>query len=370
MDFESSVQTISWLRDRYREGSLQLKPPFQRKPVWTANQKCYLIESILMGLPIPEIYVQQVTSSEGDTVYAVVDGQQRVRTVLQFVGADEDPDEQEFNKFALDKLEADSEWRNLTFSELSEEAKKRFYGYRFSLRYLNTDSDDQVRDMFKRLNKFLTPLNAQELRNATYQGPFIKLVYRLADNEYWTENRFFTPAPIRRQKDAEYVSELLIGVLHGPQGGSAKLVDEYYERHEDYEDEFPDQKRAKKLFDETLAAIRIILPDIKESRWSNKADFYTLFVAMASLLRSKELPMDNILEIKKALIRLADEVDLRLSDEEAKVDKNVADYVRAVEKGVNDKRRRAGRQVALLNSIGSYFEEEPRTSDSTQTGIA
>ncbi len=98
MDFDSSMQSISWLRDRYREGSLEIKPPFQRRPVWTANQKCYLVESILLGLPVPEIYVQQITTADGDTTYAVVDGQQRVRTVLQFIGFDEDPDEQEHNK--------------------------------------------------------------------------------------------------------------------------------------------------------------------------------------------------------------------------------------------------------------------------------
>src|SRR5207249_10762674 len=108
MDFHSTEQTISWFRDRYREGSLEIRPPYQRKPVWVGRQKCYLIESILMGLPVPEIYVQQTTSADGSTTYAIVDGQQRIRTVLQFIGSDADPEEQAYNKFVLDKLDASS----------------------------------------------------------------------------------------------------------------------------------------------------------------------------------------------------------------------------------------------------------------------
>jgi hypothetical protein len=241
MTFDSSVQTIAWFRDRYREGNLKIKPPFQRKPVWVARQKCYLIESILRGLPVPEIYIQQTTTPEGQTTYAVVDGQQRVRTVLQFVGSEQDPEEADYNKFTLDKLDPSSDWANADFAGLTVDQKRTFYGYKFVVRYLNTDSDDEVRDMFRRLNKFLTPLKPQELRNATYSGPFVALVLQLADNEYWAENRIVTPAAIRRMNDVEYVSELMIGVLHGPQGGSAAIVDSYYQQYEDYEDLFPDQ---------------------------------------------------------------------------------------------------------------------------------
>src|SRR5579864_6539815 len=111
MNFDSSVQTIGWIRDRFREGTLKIKPPYQRKPVWVARQKCYLIESILRGLPIPEIYIQQTTSAEGDTEYAIVDGQQRIRAVLQFIGSETDPEEAIYNKFALDKL-IDSDWKD------------------------------------------------------------------------------------------------------------------------------------------------------------------------------------------------------------------------------------------------------------------
>jgi hypothetical protein len=362
MEFNSSVQTTSWFRDRYAEGTLKIKPPYQRKPIWTAKQKCYLIESILLGLPVPEIYIQQTTSPEGDTQYAIVDGQQRIRTVLQFVGSDTDESEQEYNKFALDKLRSDSKWRNMTFGELPGAQKKKFYGYTFAVRYLNTESDYEVRDMFERLNKYLTPLKPQELRNATYSGPFIKLAEKLADDEYWAENRIVSPASIRRMADVEFMSELLIGAMHGPQAGSARVIDEYYSKYEDYDDEFPNQRRIKALFDRVLLLIQKIFPDIKETRWRNKTDFYTFFVASASLLRSTILPNKAIKDIRHALDKFEKEIDTRLADEEAAVSKNAVDYVRAVEKGANDKKRRADRHLALLSVVKNYFKPKRKTS--------
>lgn len=358
MNYNSTEHPLSWFRDRYRDNTLKIKPPYQRKPVWAARQKCYLVESILMGLPVPEIYIQQTTSPEGETTYAIVDGQQRIRTVLQFIGSETDPDVQEFNKFVLDKLDDASKWKNLSFAELEQEEKKTLYGYKFAVRSLNTESDDEVRDMFRRLNKFLTPLKPQELRNATYMGPFIHLAEKLADSEYWAENRIVTAASIRRMGDVEFVSELLIGVLHGPQGGSERIIDEYYKQYEDYEDEFPEQRRTHKLFEETLVIIQQILPDIKETRWSNKTDFYTLFVGVASLLRTHDLPKANTTKVKKSLIEFEREIDRRLGNEEANVSKNAVDYVRAVEKGANDKRRRADRQEALLNVLRGFFKKK------------
>jgi hypothetical protein len=358
MNYRSTEHPLSWFRDRYRENTLKIKPPYQRKPVWAARQKSYLVESILLNLPVPEIYIQQTTSPEGQTEYAIVDGQQRIRTVLQFIGSEVDPEAQEFNKFILDKLEDNSRWKNLSFAELEDEEKKTFYGYAFAVRYLNTEDDNEVRDMFRRLNRFLTPLKPQELRNATYMGPFIHLAEKLADSEYWAENRIVTPASIRRMGDVEFISELLIGVLHGPQGGSERVIDEYYKQYEDYEEEFPDQRRAQRLFDETLGAIQQILPEIKESRWGNKTDFYTLFVALASLFKTHELPKANLAKLQHALVKFEREVDRRLANDDANVSKNAAEYVRAVEKGANDKKRRADRQEALLGVIREVFKRK------------
>jgi hypothetical protein len=355
MNYNSSEQNTTWFRDRNREGTLTIKPPFQRKPVWAAKQKCALIESILLELPVPEIYVQQIVSPEGVTNYAIVDGQQRIRTVLQFIGSETDPQQQEYNKFVLDKLPTDSAWKDIAFEDLSDEDRVKFYSYKFAVRYLNTNNDADVRDMFKRLNQFLSPLKPQELRNAMFGGPFVRLAVKYADDQYWAENRIILPAAIRRMNDVEFASELLIGVLHGPQGGAARDIDAYYEQYEDYDDEFPEQRKVVRLFNQTMELVRKILPKIKETRWSNKTDFYTLFVGLASLLRANSIRATSTAEMRKALEKFASDVERRLADESLRSSANVVSYVRAVEKGANDKKRRADRQEALFTILTPFF---------------
>lgn len=355
MNFNSTQHPLSWFRDRYLDQSLVIKPPFQRKPVWAARQKCFLIESILQHLPVPEVYIQMTTTADGSTTYGVVDGQQRIRSILQFVGAETDAAEMDSNRFVLDKLPADSRWANKTFADLSEPELRSFWSYRLSVRYLETDSDDEIRDMFMRLNRFLTPLNAQELRNAMFTGPFVTLSNRLANDEYWAENRIITPASIRRMGDIEFISELLIGVLHGPQGGSGKIIDAYYQQYEDYDEAFPDQRRAVERFKNTLSVIQTVFPDIKQTRWGNKTDFYTLFVAIASLLRTAKFVSGKAKRMRKRLDAFAQEVETRLSNEKASVSDSAVSYVRSVEKGANDKKRRGDRHILMLEVISPFF---------------
>jgi len=144
--------------------------------------------------------------------------------------------------------------------------------------------------------------------------------------------------------------------MHGVQGGSAKIIDEYYEQYEDYEDEFPEQRTSTELFDKTLETIKDIIPNIKKTRWSNKTDFYTLFVVIASLLRFGKQKKGKKKELRETLSKFAKEVKLRLADEDARVSEEAISYVRAVEKGANDKPRRSNRHKALLNIIEPYFD--------------
>lgn len=355
MKFESEKQNISWISNRYREGNLELKPSYQRKPVWALRQKCYLVESVLLGFPVPEVYMQATTTPEGVTTYDVVDGQQRIRALLQFIGNDKDAGEQDYNVFALEKLDVSSEYLGMTFDELSDDDKKQFWSYNITIRILHTSVEEEIREMFRRLNKNLTPLKPQELRNATYSGPFVKLSLELADEAFWAVKKIVSTAAIRRMADVEYVSELLIGTLHGPQGGSAKIVDSYYQKYEDYEEDFPSQRSTEKLFRETLKLIESFNA-LSESRWSNKTDFYTLFVTLASLLRDKKLKKSGEKAFWSSVQQFGLDVDSYLTNSKKKVRPFIISYSKAVEKGVNDKARRGDRHIALLEAIGHFFE--------------
>jgi len=84
MDSSATNQKISWFRKEDIAGNLDLSPDFQRRRVWTPEQSSYLIDTILSGLPIPELYIRSSSTPGGDSRYELVDGQQRIRSVLTF----------------------------------------------------------------------------------------------------------------------------------------------------------------------------------------------------------------------------------------------------------------------------------------------
>jgi hypothetical protein len=150
-------------RKTFLNDELELAAPFQRNPVWTDIQKAYLIDTILNGLPIPELYMQDVGNEDGDERHIVVDGQQRVRAVLDFIQG----------TYSLEGEEVTKKWRGLSFEELSPDEKKAVFGYKFVVRVLPPMEEEGIRKIFARLNRNVVALNEQELRNATYWGPFI-----------------------------------------------------------------------------------------------------------------------------------------------------------------------------------------------------
>ncbi len=336
MRYTTSHQAISWFNQRRIDKTLLLAPPFQRRPVWVTKQKQYLIDTILNDLPIPEIYVQRITDGSGNLSYTVVDGQQRTRAILDFIDG----------KFSLPE-DPNSEWSDCDFSELVDHRKKKFWNYSIIVRELEQTTNLEVRDLFKRLNKYVFALTPQELRNARYDGSFIKLMTELADNEYWAENRIVSTVAIRRMADIQFVSEIFIAMINGIQH-KTKTLDKYYEI---YEESFPNISEWKSRFIRTMEIIRRVLPDIRQTRWRNKSDYYSLFVAVSEYVDKYVFSDNNISVMSKELISLGRKIDEAVRKEGGSKLKNIALYAKAVMAGATDKDRRLIRHKILDNII-------------------
>jgi uncharacterized protein with ParB-like and HNH nuclease domain len=167
---QTTNRTISWFKKTHDNGELEMKPPFQRNPVWTVSQKSYLLDSILNSYPVPEIYMQEFIDEQGHERHVVIDGQQRIRACLEFIEG----------QFSL-KEEDSPSWASMYFEDLSGNDKKKIYSYTFIVRILPDTPDEEIRGIFLRLNKNVVALNAQELRQATYWGPFIKTMQEISD---------------------------------------------------------------------------------------------------------------------------------------------------------------------------------------------
>jgi len=111
----------------------------------------------------------------------------------------------------------------------------------------------------------------------------------------------------------------------------------------------------RRLFNRTLDSIQELFPEIKETRWHNKTDFYTLFVALGHLLRDHVLPERRMAACRRTLSQFSSEVGARLADEHAPARDVVIRYVRAVEKGSSERARRAARHQAMLEVISEFL---------------
>ncbi|WP_175783930.1 DUF262 domain-containing protein [Burkholderia ambifaria] len=334
-------RTVSWFRKAQLANELELAAPFQRNPVWTDVQKSYLIDTILNGLPIPELYMQDVGNEDGEERHIVVDGQQRIRAVLDYLQG----------HYSLEGDAVARQWRGAKFDDLSTDEKKTIFGYKFVVRVLPPLDEEGIRAIFSRLNRNVVSLNEQELRNATYWGPFIKTIQFMADDDpFWTESGIFSANDHRRMIDHEYISELAISVLHGPQNKKDKL-DHYYQL---YEESFEDRDELLRKFRATTSEISQLLPRLAGTRWRKKSDFYTLFLCLAERANQFPLSADDREEVAQRITEFGNRVDevTRLEEaDQVERDPDVTSYARAVARAASDRQNRINRANALNHFV-------------------
>ena len=337
-------RNAAWFKGAYDRDELDMKPPFQRNPVWVTRQKSYLIDTILNEYPIPEIYMQETVDEKGKVKYIIVDGQQRTRAILDFIEG----------KFCIDAKES-PDFADLFFDDLSGEQKRTFYKYNFVIRVLPDVPDEELRTIFQRLNKNVVSLNKQELRQATYWGPFLNTMNLISDKEYWGKIGVFTPNDIRRMLDVEYISELAISGLHGLQNKKDNL-DKYYAL---YEEEFEEEHELIELFDTVNNELLKILPDISNTRWSKKSDFYTIFNLFAKHFESLPLAKDKREIARVKLTEFGAEIDhfVKTEKSEVTVDYSIEtkEYVRGI-RATTDLGARKVRENGLAIKLTEIWE--------------
>lgn len=249
-------------------GTLMLTPKFQRRGVWNTAARSYLIDTLLLEKPVPPIYLRVVQSPKRDRVIReVIDGQQRLSAILDFVGG----------KYALSK-NVESPVAGLRFEQLSNAEQNRILHYPFICEVFHGMEDSEVLSIFARLNTHSVKLNAQELRNGRWFGHFKQLSFHLAFEHYkfWLEQRIFTDARIARMAEVELTSELLILGIAGLQD-KKKSIDFYYGK---FDEHFPDKGKHEARFRETVDRIVTACGTfLSESEFRRPPLFYTLFGA-------------------------------------------------------------------------------------------
>ncbi|WFP65480.1 DUF262 domain-containing protein [Mesorhizobium sp. WSM4904] len=249
-------------------GTLAISPKFQRRGVWSRAAQSFLIDTLLLGLPVPPIYLR-VTQDQGRKalVREVVDGQQRVSAILGFMR----------DKYALTK-NIESPYIGKRFSDLDQDAKDRISQYSLICEVFYGVEDSDILRIFARLNTHSVKLNAQELRNGKYFGQFKRSSYDLAVEhlEFWRKNRIFTEQGIARMQEAELTSELIIAMISGLQD-KKKSIDGFYAK---FDEEFPERGQVEDRFRKTIDAINVSVGDeLPSTEFRRVPLFYSLFTA-------------------------------------------------------------------------------------------
>lgn len=265
----SALDFSSWKAN----GQLAISPRFQRRQVWSQAAKSYLMDTIILGFPVPPIYIRIIKGQgKKPPVREVIDGQQRITAITEYVE----------NEFALSK-NIQSPHKGLKFDELPQEIRDRITSYSFICEVFQGISDEEVLAIFARLNTYSVRLNNQELRNGRYFGPFKQAAYQLAYSHltFWRNNKVFTETNIARMIEVEFTSELMIMLMDGLQD-KKKSIDVFYKR---YDDSFADRKRIESRFRKIIDEINEIFPEgLSNLQFRRTPLFYSLFSAIAHRL--------------------------------------------------------------------------------------
>lgn len=335
-DRHSTIQSIGWVRDIFCAGQLDLDPPYQRRSVWNRDFKQFFIDTILRNYPVPPIFVNMEVLEDGTNLYHVVDGKQRLLSILEFL-----KDEFPISRRSYSPPNLAGKY----FSQLEESTQKRFYSYFLRLEYFTGITDETVTEIFDRFNRNVQRLNAQELRHAKYSGAFISLMEQLADEPMWEDLRMFGKADIRRMRDVEYVSLMFSLIMHGIEDGD--LLDNHYAA---YDEEIPDVDEHLERYRAVQSMILRLEDIVRQTRLKNRADFYSLW---STLLEFTDDP--EVIEYGETGERLR-EFAAKVSEvpeleDPATAGRDAAAYSGAVRAGTTKQPNRELRKEILLRYI-------------------
>lgn len=208
--FEKQEQAEEQIRDLQKEISYNVKdypigyiidefsrerfyiPDYQREFVWREKNKCRFIESLILGIPIPFMFVCEMD----DGRYEIIDGAQRIQTIDTFIK----------NDFSLKKLEKLTLLNNFYYKDLPETQKWKLNNRSLRLIILEQDTSSDFRqEIFNRINTSWSKVNSAEVRRWTYKWEFMDFIANCATDEIFLELAKFSPDLVKRREPEELV---------------------------------------------------------------------------------------------------------------------------------------------------------------------
>ncbi|MBP7050903.1 MAG: DUF262 domain-containing protein [Phycisphaerae bacterium] len=279
LDFDYGDKTIQEFVLLYNNGQLNLEPGFQRDSVWTLSDRKKLIESLLQNYPVPSVFLYR-RDDNGNLRYDVIDGKQRLETVLMFQGAGRFRRQRFGAKLRLGPNEATEDW---DWQRLQKRGYgHRLMGYKFQTVEITGELADIV-NLFVRINSTGKRLTGAEKRHARFfHSEFLRHAGKLAEKKcsFFRENHILSAGQISRMKHVELVCELMASIQARGLINKKKALDGIIGGQS------VDPRRLRKAVQETIRVLNLVkrmFPDIRTTRFANSADFYSLFVLVSEM---------------------------------------------------------------------------------------
>lgn len=355
--FTRNTMTIKEIYDSFTKHSLIIDNSYQRRKVWMPQDNIRLIETILLNLIIPEIFLwpADINPDNGDTITHIVDGQQRINAIIDFVSG-----EYKLQAKYLLNNDTRADFANKAFSDLTPELRTHIWMYNLSI--VNIDRSctiDDVKRMFYRLNLTDYSLNDQEKRNSLI-SEFGDVSHGLSENDFWEEHKLFSASDVRRMKDVEYCSNIIILAREGivDQTNNKKINVVY----DDLKEEYPDKEQDIQLISVTMEMIDRLTNRDTFSFISKKSQMYTLFSLCFNIIENDIEITDETVETFRLFViaynKFKNEMDLSFEDPECTlIYEGIRKYKLAASEGVN----KIGNRVIRFEVLKKFCIESKNT---------
>jgi hypothetical protein len=273
MNIVTTNFTLAQLCDHFDKKDLRVNKDYQRSDeVWPDFARSLLVETALLGYPMPKLTIRQSTDMKSLKTYQeIVDGQQRTRALVDFF----------HGEYELSNTLETAEFRGKSIHTLDELYRERFVTYSVGADVLVGASDIEVIEVFRRMNSYTAPLNPEEQRHATYQGAFKWFVYemRRACESTFSDMGVFKQKSFVRMQDAKLITELTHAVLNGIVTTNKKYLDGVYAK---YNREFEEGPTLRQEFEAALAFIKAV-DVVAKSPLVKPYNFYALMLAVVQI---------------------------------------------------------------------------------------
>ncbi len=283
--YDTRDYVIGYLKQMFENGNLYVPLEYQRNFIWNEKDKCFFIESVLMGLPIPFMFF----SDTQDGRIEIVDGAQRTQTLIEFLQGD----------LILNGLEILTESNGFTFEELDPAVQRKFENTNIRVVFLEEGTTEKIRqEIFKRINIGGRRAVAMETRRGSIDGKFMTFLSECTKNEKFNKLAPRSVQTEKRYEGIELVSRFFAYLdnyaadFPGYSGNVAQYIDQYIENMNTVWEEENAENEYRKRFQNMLDFAENFLGSRgfrkkEKSKSTPRARFEALAVGIALALQEK-----------------------------------------------------------------------------------